>query len=39
VKAKLAWAQRPVLRRHAPGEGNQSRPVLRRSRTQQQTAE
>jgi beta-barrel assembly-enhancing protease len=39
VKAKLAWAQRPVLRRHAPGEGNQSRPVLRRTRTQQETAE
>jgi len=39
VKAKLAWAQRPVLRRHAPGEGNQSRPVLRRTRTQQQTSE
>ena len=39
VKAKLAWAQRPVLRRHAPGEGNQSRPVLRRTRTQQENAE
>jgi len=39
VKAKLAWAQRPVLRRHAPGEGNQSRPVLRRTRTRQETAE
>jgi predicted Zn-dependent protease len=39
VKAKLAWAQRPVLRRHAPGEGNQSRPILRRPRTQQPTSE
>jgi Zn-dependent protease with chaperone function len=37
VKAKLAWAQRPVLRRHAPGEGNQARPVLRRTRTQENT--
>jgi len=36
VKAKLAWAQRPVLRRHAPGEGNQSWPVLRRARTRQE---
>src|SRR5438045_252231 len=39
VKARLAWAQRPVLRRHAPGEGNQSRPILRRPRTQQPTSE
>jgi Zn-dependent protease with chaperone function len=37
VKAKLAWSQRPVLRRHAPGEGNQARPVLRRTRTQENT--
>jgi beta-barrel assembly-enhancing protease len=37
VRAKLAWSQRPVLRRHAPGEGNQARPVLRRTRTQENT--
>ena len=37
VRAKLAWSQRPGLRRHAPGEGNQARPVLRRTRAQEST--
>jgi beta-barrel assembly-enhancing protease len=34
VKAKLAWADRPVLRRHTPGEPSNA-PVLRRHPTDQ----
>jgi predicted Zn-dependent protease len=30
VKAKLAWADRPILRRHRPGDGVTNGPVLRR---------
>ena len=30
VKAKLAWANRPILRRHRPGDGPTNGPVLRR---------
>jgi Zn-dependent protease with chaperone function len=30
VKAKLAWADRPILRRHRPGDGPSNGPVLHR---------
>ena len=30
VKAKLAWADRPILRRHRPGDGATNGPVLHR---------
>jgi predicted Zn-dependent protease len=30
VKAKLAWGDRPILRRHRPGDGVTNGPVLRR---------
>ena len=30
VKAKLAWADRPILRRHQPGDGPSNGPVLHR---------
>jgi beta-barrel assembly-enhancing protease len=30
VKAKLAWADRPILRRHHPGDGPTNGPVLHR---------
>src|SRR4029077_10458032 len=30
VKARLAWANRPILRRHRSGEGVTNGPVLRR---------
>jgi Zn-dependent protease with chaperone function len=30
VKAKLAWADRPILRRHHPGDGAPNGPVLHR---------
>jgi predicted Zn-dependent protease len=30
VKAKLTWADRPILRRHQPGDGPTQGPVLRR---------
>ena len=33
IKAKLQWEDRPILRRHAPGEGNINAPVLRRHPT------
>jgi predicted Zn-dependent protease len=35
VKAKLAWADRPILRRHRPGDVVANGPVLRRHPTQQ----
>jgi Zn-dependent protease with chaperone function len=34
VKAKLAWADRPILRRHRPGDVVANGPVLRRHPTQ-----
>jgi beta-barrel assembly-enhancing protease len=34
VKAKLAWADRPILRRHRPEDGVANGPVLRRHTTQ-----
>jgi predicted Zn-dependent protease len=30
IKAKLAWSDRPILRRHQPGDGPSNGPVLRR---------
>jgi predicted Zn-dependent protease len=35
MKAKLAWADRPVLRRHRPGDRLANAPVLRRHPTQE----
>jgi predicted Zn-dependent protease len=35
VKAKLAWADRPILRRHRPEDGVVNGPVLRRHTTQE----
>jgi hypothetical protein len=30
VKARLTWSDRPILRRHQPGDGPSNGPVLRR---------
>ncbi len=35
VKAKLAWADRPILRRHHPGDGPANGPVLHRRPSQE----
>jgi Zn-dependent protease with chaperone function len=35
VKAKLAWADRPILRRHRPGDGPTNGPVLHRLPSQE----
>ena len=35
VKAKLAWADRPILRRHRPGDGPANGPVLHKRPSQE----
>ena len=38
VKAKLAWADRPILRRHRAGDGPTNGPVLHRRQSQESEA-